>query len=58
VFFPVFLNTLRGLREVNPIHQELMHTYAAGGWTFATKVRLPGALPYVFTGCGRPPRSP
>ena len=50
VFFPVFLNTVRGLREVDPIHQELMHTYAAGGWTFATKVRLPGALPYVFTG--------
>ncbi|MFI5895097.1 ABC transporter permease [Actinoplanes sp. NPDC051513] len=50
VFFPVFLNTLRGLREVDPIHQELMHTYAASGWTFATKVRLPGALPYVFTG--------
>jgi NitT/TauT family transport system permease protein len=49
-FFPVFLNTLRGLREVDPIHQELMHTYAAGGWTFARKVRLPGALPYVFTG--------
>ncbi|WP_250002716.1 ABC transporter permease [Actinoplanes sp. M2I2] len=50
VFFPVFVNTLRGLREVDPIHQELMHTYAAGGWTFARKVRLPGALPYVFTG--------
>ena len=50
VFFPVFINTLRGLREVNPIHQELMHTYAASGWTFAVKVRLPGSLPYVFTG--------
>lgn len=50
VFFPVFLNTLRGLREVDPIHQELMRTYAASGWTFAVKVRLPGALPYVFTG--------
>jgi NitT/TauT family transport system permease protein len=50
VFFPVFLNTLRGLREVDPIHQELMRTYAASGWTFARKVRLPGALPYVFTG--------
>ncbi|GAA0487857.1 ABC transporter permease [Paractinoplanes deccanensis] len=50
VFFPIFVNTLRGLREVNPIHQELMHTYAASGWTFARKVRLPGALPYVFTG--------
>jgi NitT/TauT family transport system permease protein len=50
VFFPVFINTLRGLREVDPIHQELMHTYAASGWTFAVKVRLPGSLPYVFTG--------
>ena len=50
VFFPVFVNTLRGLREVDPIHRELMHTYAASGWTFAVKVRLPGALPYVFTG--------
>jgi NitT/TauT family transport system permease protein len=50
VFFPVFLNTLRGLREVNPTHRELMDSYAAGGWTFTRKVRLPGALPYVFTG--------
>jgi NitT/TauT family transport system permease protein len=49
-FFPVFINTLRGLREVDPIHRELMHSYAAGGWTFARKVRLPGALPFVFTG--------
>jgi NitT/TauT family transport system permease protein len=50
VFFPVFLNTLRGLREVDPIHRELMTSYAAGGWEFARKVRLPGALPFVFTG--------
>ena len=50
VFFPVFLNTLRGLREVDPIHRELMDSYAANGWTFARKVRLPVALPFVFTG--------
>ncbi|GAB2566868.1 hypothetical protein Aab01nite_45740 [Paractinoplanes abujensis] len=50
VFFPVFINTLRGLREVDPIHHELMHTYAASGWTFAVKVRLPSSLPHVFTG--------
>jgi NitT/TauT family transport system permease protein len=50
VFFPVFVNTLRGLREVDPVHRELMDSYAAGGWTFARKVRLPGALPFVFTG--------
>jgi NitT/TauT family transport system permease protein len=50
VFFPVFINTLRGLREVDPTHRELMRSYAASGWTFARKVRLPGALPFVFTG--------
>jgi NitT/TauT family transport system permease protein len=50
VFFPVFINTLRGLREVDPVHRELMQSYAASGWTFARKVRLPGALPFVFTG--------
>jgi NitT/TauT family transport system permease protein len=50
VFFPVFVNTLRGLREVDPTHRELMDSYAAGGWTFARLVRLPGALPYLFTG--------
>ncbi len=50
VFFPVFLNTLRGLREIDPTHRELMTSYAAGGWTFTRLVRLPGALPFVFTG--------
>jgi NitT/TauT family transport system permease protein len=50
VFFPVFINTLRGLREVDPIHRELMASYAAGGWTFTRLVRLPGALPFAFTG--------
>ena len=50
VFFPIFVNTLRGLHEVDPTHRELMQSYAAGGWTFARKVRLPGALPFVFTG--------
>ena len=49
-FFPVFVNTLRGLREVSPTHRELMDSYAAGSWTFARLVRLPGALPFVFTG--------
>lgn len=50
VFFPVFINALRGLREVDPTHRELMTSYAAGGWTFTRLVRLPGALPFVFTG--------
>ncbi|GIF67515.1 ABC transporter permease [Asanoa ishikariensis] len=50
VFFPVFVNALRGLREVDPIHRDLMASYAASGWTVTRLVRLPAALPFVFTG--------
>jgi NitT/TauT family transport system permease protein len=50
VFFPVFVNTLRGLRQVDPVHAELMRSYAATPWTTTRTVRLPGALPFFFTG--------
>lgn len=50
VFFPVFVNTLRGLRQIEPTHAELMHSYAAGPWTTLRVVRLPASLPFFFTG--------
>jgi NitT/TauT family transport system permease protein len=50
VFFPVFVNTLRGLRQIEPVHAELMHSYAAKPWTTTRLVRLPSALPFFFTG--------
>jgi NitT/TauT family transport system permease protein len=50
VFFPVFVNTLRGLRQIEPVHAELMHSYAASPWTTTRLVRLPAALPFFFTG--------
>ena len=50
VFFPIFVNTLRGLRQIDPVHAELMHSYAATPWTTTRVVRLPGALPFFFTG--------
>lgn len=50
VFFPVFVNTVRGLRQVDPVHEELMTSYAATPWQLTRTVRLPGALPFVFTG--------
>jgi NitT/TauT family transport system permease protein len=50
VFFPIFVNTLRGLRQIDPVHAELMHSYAASPWTTTRVVRLPGALPFFFTG--------
>lgn len=50
VFFPVFVNTLKGLRQVDPIHDELMRSYAASPWSVLRVVRIPGALPFFFTG--------
>lgn len=50
VFFPVFVNTVRGLTRIDPVHAELMRAYAASRWAFTRVVRLPGAVPYVFTG--------
>jgi NitT/TauT family transport system permease protein len=50
VIIPVYLNTLRGLRQVKPVHRELMRVYAAPPTFVARAVTLPTATPYVFTG--------
>ena len=48
-FFPVLVNTLRGLTSVKPQSIELMRSYAAGELEIFRRVRFPTALPYVFT---------
>jgi len=48
-FFPVFVNTLRGLTSVRPASIELMRSYAAGELTIFRRVRFPNALPYIFS---------
>lgn len=48
-FFPVTINTLRGLLSPNPMAVELMRSYAANWWTILWKLRFPAALPYIFT---------
>jgi NitT/TauT family transport system permease protein len=50
VIIPVYFNTLRGLRQVKPVHRELMTVYAASHVQVARAVTLPTAAPYVFTG--------
>ncbi|WP_069162607.1 ABC transporter permease [Nocardia altamirensis] len=50
VFFPMFISTARGLRQVPQVHTDLMTSYAAGGWQVTRTVRLPAALPHLFTG--------
>jgi len=49
-FFPVLINTLRGLTSVDPRAIELMRTYAAGRWTVFRRVRIPASLPHTFAG--------
>ena len=48
-FFPVTINTLRGLLSPNPRELELMVSYAAGPGAILWKLRLPAALPFIFT---------
>jgi NitT/TauT family transport system permease protein len=50
VFVPVYLNTLRGLRTVEPVHRDLLRAYAATPWEATRHVTLPGALPFFYTG--------
>jgi NitT/TauT family transport system permease protein len=48
-FFPVAINTLRGLQSADPRALELMRAYAASRWTILWKLRVPASLPFVFT---------
>ncbi|WP_156760569.1 ABC transporter permease [Microbacterium karelineae] len=49
-FTPVFLGTLRGLRQTAPVHRDLMRACAASGWQTFRAVTLPTATPHVVTG--------
>jgi NitT/TauT family transport system permease protein len=48
-FFPVMINTIRGLTNVDPDALELMGSYAAPERQVLRKLRIPNALPYWFT---------
>ena len=49
VFFPMMVNTVRGLTNVEPAALELMASYAATDAQTLGKLRTPNALPYWFT---------
>ena len=48
-FFPVVINTVRGLRSPEPTSMELMRSYASTPREILWKVQVPAALPYIFT---------
>lgn len=48
VFFPMMINTVRGLTLVDPAALELMRANAASEFEILWKLRIPNALPYMF----------
>jgi NitT/TauT family transport system permease protein len=50
VFFPVLINTIIGLRSVEPDLLDLMRSLQASRWQTFTKLELPSALPALLGG--------
>jgi NitT/TauT family transport system permease protein len=48
--FPVISNTTVGLRSVDPNLLDLFRLNRASRWQTLVRLRIPGALPYFFTG--------
>ncbi len=48
-FFPMLVNTTAGLAEAGAIERDLMQSYAASYAATLWKLRLPAALPHIFT---------
>lgn len=50
-FFPIALNTLAGVRAMDPIHMMIARTFRIPRRKVLLAIQLPSALPYVFAGC-------
>lgn len=49
-FFPIVVNTVVGLKEVEPELLELARINRGSEWDVFKKIRLPNSLPYMFAG--------
>jgi len=49
-FFPMLVNTMTGVLQINPTYYEVVENYGATKLDIFRKVVLPGSLPYVMTG--------
>ncbi|MEZ4668400.1 MAG: ABC transporter permease [Anaerolineae bacterium] len=48
-YFPAMISTVKGLNSVDYRSLELMRSYAATEWEIFRKLRLPSALPFMFS---------
>lgn len=49
-FFPLFVNTVVGLRQTNPMLIDLMRAFSASRWQIFSSVKLPAAAGHIFAG--------
>ncbi|WP_312601217.1 MULTISPECIES: aliphatic sulfonate ABC transporter permease SsuC [Pseudomonas] len=49
-FFPIYLNTYHGIRNVDPALVEMARSYGLSGYRLFTQIVLPGALPSILVG--------
>ncbi|GAA2865090.1 ABC transporter permease [Microbacterium arabinogalactanolyticum] len=50
VFFPMLVNSLAGLRDVDQRALDVFTTLHASRWEIFRELRFPGSMPYVFAG--------
>lgn len=49
-FFPIVVGSIAGFKSLDPDIMDFARTTGAGGWRMFAKIRLPQALPALFTG--------
>lgn len=49
-FFPILLNTVSGVRSVDPVLLETGKTFGYGRWQIITRILLPASASFVLTG--------
>ncbi len=49
-FFPVLMNTIAGVRQVDGIYIRAAQSLGASQWTLFLRVLLPAAMPYILAG--------
>jgi NitT/TauT family transport system permease protein len=47
-FFPITVNTVKGLQSCDPMAVSLLRTFGAGPWQTLWKLRMPATLPFLF----------
>lgn len=50
VFFPVLINAVTGVREINKIYLDVGANFKASRWQVFYTIAVPGALPFIMTG--------